>query len=156
MSQITISAYYEEDHDRLDALFLDFQRLKRQDVGAARSSFVAFRSGLLTHIAWEEEILFPLFESKTGMSHSGPTFVMRAEHQQIKSLLEAIHKKVAEGNPDSDGDESMLLSVLGMHNTKEENILYPAIDRSVSDEDRGAVFRKMREMPADATPCCAG
>ncbi|MCI0611864.1 hypothetical protein L0244_02635 [bacterium] len=43
-------------------------------------------------IDWEEEILFPLFEKKTGMSNA---------------------------------EEELLISILNLHNMKEENVLYP-------------------------------
>jgi len=43
---------------------------------------------------WEEELLFPMWEEKTGMIEDGPTPVMRFEHDQIKQLLDTIHQKV--------------------------------------------------------------
>ena len=152
----TISAFYEEDHDRLDELFKTFQRLKRSDFAKAKEAFKEFKVGLQRHIVWEEDLLFPFWEEKTGMSEGGPTFVMRHEHRQIGQQLEAIQDKVAEQNPDSDQAEQMLLNILGSHNMKEERVLYPSIDNVTSAEEREAVFRNMKMIPEDRyNSCCS-
>ena len=89
--QKTITAFFEQDHDRLDELFKTFQQLKRSDFAKAKEAFKEFKVGLQRHIVWEEDLLFPLWEKKTGRSEEGPTVVMRAEHRQIGQQLEAIH-----------------------------------------------------------------
>jgi iron-sulfur cluster repair protein YtfE (RIC family) len=154
--QKTISAFYEQDHDRLDELFKTFQRLKRSDFAKAKETFKEFRFGLQQHIVWEEDLLFRLWEGKTGMSDSGPTFVMRAEHRRIGEQLEAIHRKVAEQNPDSDREEESLLALLGSHNVKEEQVLYPAIDQVTTPEERQDVFQKMNAIPEGRYRVCCG
>lgn len=150
----TIFTYYEADHDRLDRLFKTFQSLKRSDFPKAKEAFIDFKFGLQRHIVWEEETLFPAFEEKTGMRDAGPTAVMRMEHRQIRDALEVIHQKVKNQNPDSDGDEAALLSILFQHNMKEENILYPAIDRLLSAEEVKEVFRKMENVPPERYAAC--
>ena len=64
------------------------------------------------HIVWEEDLLFPLWEKKTGRSEEGPTVVMRGEHRQIEQQFTAIHGKVSEQNPNSDQEEQALLDIL--------------------------------------------
>jgi iron-sulfur cluster repair protein YtfE (RIC family) len=154
--QKTISEFYEQDHDRLDELFKTFQKLKRSDFPKAKEAFKTFKFGLQRHIVWEEDVLFPLWEEKTGMSEGGPTFVMRAEHRQIGQQLEAIHDKVAEQNPDSDQEEQALLDLLSTHNMKEERVLYPAIDQLTSAEERETVFRNMKNIPEERYKLCCG
>jgi regulator of cell morphogenesis and NO signaling len=154
--QKTISAFYEQDHDRLDELFKTFQKSKRSDFAKAKEAFKAFKFGLQRHIVWEEDVLFPLWEEKTGMSEGGPTFVMRAEHRQIGQQLEAIHGKVAEQNPESGQEEQMLLELLGSHNMKEERLLYPAIDQLTRAEDSETVFRNMKNIPEERYKLCCG
>ena len=150
----TISTYYEADHDRLDELFKSFQRLKRVDYAQAKPYFREFKFGLQRHIIWEEEILFPLFEQKTGITNGGPTFVMRQEHQLIGKHLEAIHDKVRVMDPDSDEDEQALLNVLFAHNQKEEQILYPMIDQAVRGDERVKVFETMHSLPEERYAVC--
>ena len=154
--QKTISPFFEQDHDRLDELFTTFQRLKRSDFAKAKEAFKEFKIGLQRHIVWEEDLLFPLWEAKTGMSESGPTPVMRNEHRQIGQQLEAIHRKVADQNPDSDQEEQVLLDLLGSHNRKEERALYPAIDQVASGDERETVFQNMKNIPEERYNLCCG
>lgn len=151
----SITNSYGHDHDRLDQLFNTYRQLKRTDFARAKPNFREFKNGLYRHIQWEEEILFPLFESKTGMHGTGPTEVMRIEHRQIIQLLEALHDKVREHDPESDREEEALLQALGAHNHKEEMILYPAIDQHISDDERHGVFERMEQVPL-ATGCGCG
>ena len=154
--QKTITAFFEQDHDRLDELFKTFQQLKRSDFAKAKESFQGFKFGLQRHIVWEEDLLFALWEKKTGMSDSGPTPAMRNEHRQIGKQLEAIHQKVMDRNPDSDQEEQALLDLLGSHNRKEERALYPAIDQVTSAEERETVFQEMKNIPEDRYKLCCG
>ena len=147
--QKTITAFFEQDHDRLDELFKTFQQLKRSDFSKAKDAFKGFKFGLQRHIVWEEDLLFSLWEKKTGMSESGPTPAMRNEHRQIGKQLEAIHQKVTDQNPDSDQEEQALLDLLGSHNRKEERALYPAIDQVTSAEERETVFQGMKNIPEE-------
>ncbi len=156
MKQKTITSTFEIDHDRLDELLKEFQAFKRIDYPKAKEFFKEFRTGLRRHIVWEEEILFPLFEQKTGFTEGGPTHVMRLEHRLIGRYLEALHEKVRIQNPESDEEEKLLLSALAVHNQKEESILYPAIDHSVNDTERASVFAAMQDLPdARFAGCCA-
>ena len=154
--QKTITEFFEQDHDRLDELFKTFQQLKRSDFAKAKEAFKGFKVGLQRHIVWEEDLLFPIWEEKTGMSESGPTPVMRNEHRQIGQQLEAIHQKVADQNPDSDQEELALLDLLGSHNRKEERALYPAIDKVTSPEERDTIFRSMKNIPEERYKLCCG
>ena len=152
-----ITAFYEQDHDRLDELFKTFQQTKRSDFDKAKAAFNEFKGGLQRHIVWEEDLLFTLWEAKTGISEGGPTMVMRSEHRQIGQLLESIHEKVAAGNPDTDQEEQWLISMLGSHNMKEERVLYPSIDNVASVAEREQVFRDMETIPeARYNACCSG
>lgn len=154
--QKTITEFFEQDHDRLDELFKTFQQVKRSDFAKAKEAFKGFKAGLQRHIVWEEDLLFPIWEEKTGMSESGPTPVMRNEHRQISQQLEAIHQKVEDQNPDSDQEEQALLDLLGSHNRKEERALYPAIDQVTSVDERETVFRDMKNIPEDRYKLCCG
>ena len=156
MSIQSIAKYFREDHARLDQLFRKFQGLKRSDFGQAGIRFKEFKFGLERHIAWEEDLLFPLFEAKTGMRNAGPTMVMRMEHIQIRETLGAIQAKINNQNPRSEEDESALLNVLGAHNQKEEGILYPMIDDAANDEERREIFEKMNGYPTQSKEDCSG
>jgi iron-sulfur cluster repair protein YtfE (RIC family) len=152
----TIESAFAEDHDRLDGLLADYRRLKGTDPEGAKLLFKEFKFGLQRHIVWEEQILFSLFERKTGLSDTGPTAVMRAEHRQIADRLEAIHQKVRAGDPGSDREIDALLEVLTRHNQKEEAILYPALDRLLGEDEVTAAFETMAAVPEEAYKTCCG
>ena len=154
MEEQLITPYYVEDHDRLDELFRQFQTLKYTDFAKAKESFRQFKVGLERHILWEEGILFPEFEAKTGMQNVGPTEVMRMEHRQIKGLLQEMNAKVCAENPQTELEEASFLSILSLHNEKEEHILYPAIDDMLNSQERSGVFAEMDRLGATQGGCC--
>lgn len=156
MNEPAVQTAFAHDHDRLDELLGTYRRLKRVDFARAKEAFREFKFGLQRHIIWEETILFPLFEGKTGMRETGPTAVMRAEHREIGRLLEKLHDRVRRQDPDSDQEEQDLVRVLFAHNQKEEHVLYPAIDRLSTEEERAAAFQKMEELPEEAYRTCCG
>ena len=148
--------FMAQDHDRLDGIFKEFRGIKVQDLKKAKSFFHDFKIGLQKHIVWEEEILFPIFENKTGMFETGPTAVMRMEHRQIKEFLEKIHDRILKGETkEIDELEKGLIEVLTAHNQKEENILYPWIDDSISETEKEEVFTQMKNLsPEKYDQCC--
>ncbi len=147
MSERTISSMFDEDHDRLDELFKSFHLLKHTDSAKAQKAFVDFKTGLQRHMVWEEDVLFPLWEKKTGMTEGGPTFVMRQEHREIMEGLDAIDRKVQAQNPESDQEEQAFMDLLERHNMTEEEVLYAAIDRATSADERETVFQAMNKIP---------
>lgn len=146
MPERTISTMFDEDHERLDALFKAYQTLKRTDFPKAKSAFLEFKAGLQRHVVWEEEILFPLWERKSGMTGGGPTIVMRNEHQEIRDCLESLSRKIEAQNPETDREEEFLLDLLDRHNMSEEEVLYPEMDHIISSEEREAAFRAMEKI----------
>ena len=42
-----------------------------------------------------------------------------------------------------------LLQVLGSHNMKEENILYPAIDDLTNEQEKKQAIERMTELPSE-------
>lgn len=144
----TIADFMGEDHDRLDGLFDEFRSTRGTDYSKACKLFLDFEAGLLRHIVWEEEILFPLFEERTGMRDSGPTAVMRAEHQEIKELLAKIHDAVLKGDTETGELEKEIIVILSAHNVKEENILYPWIDETLTEREIEETLAIMQDLPS--------
>lgn len=133
------------DHDRLEEVEARaFGHFEAGDSAAARETWAEFSFGLRRHIGFEEAILFPAFEQGTGMSpDAGPTAVMRHEHRRIEELLDAIGSALAgAGAPQPLRAE--LHRVLGEHNMKEEQILYPMTDNCLQAEDRDALVARIQ------------
>lgn len=140
----TVTAYLSWDHDRLDALL---QSVRTWVEGGkwehARRTFAEFDRGLDRHIRLEEEILFPLFEARAGMT--GPTAVMREEHQLIRGVLAVIGAAIghADGRGFQDG-LAALAAVLPPHNEKEEQVLYPTTDRILPEAERTKLASRLQ------------
>lgn len=145
MNEQSIQEYFMADHNRLDHLFEAHRLNIKSNQLTARNNFNEFRRGLEQHIEWEEKILFPIFEEKTGTYGMGPTTVMRMEHQEIRKQLDSIQDSLSGENVvASEGTE--LIELLGSHNLKEENILYPAIDSQLTDNERQDIFDRMQKL----------
>lgn len=128
------------DHDRLEALeAAAFRARAAGDLQSAFDIYAEFALGLRRHIGFEEKLLFPAFEAKTGMPPTaGPTAVMRAEHREIERLLEEIASGIGDAAANVEPLRANLHAVLGDHNAKEEQVLYPTTDEllGAADADR--------------------
>lgn len=142
----TISDFLAPDHQRCDNLFAAAEAAAAHgDWENAASGFGLFHDALLHHFAMEEEVMFPAFEARTGMTQ-GPTAMMRSEHRQMTDLLNQMADAVA--RKDSDGflgDADTLLIIMQQHNMKEEQMLYQMADQALANE-LDEVVGRMRAM----------
>ena len=145
----TVSKYMSQHHADLDSLFEEFVGKQADKPTQAIPMADKFRLGLLNHIVWEEEILFPTFDERAGIQGGSPTAVMRSEHGRIKELLKEISAKLSRNELAGLAEpENELAEILCAHNRKEENILYPPIDALLTDEEREDVFARMAAIVA--------
>jgi hemerythrin-like domain-containing protein len=123
------------DHRRCDALFTAAERAVAVPAwDRAKDAFISFRYSMQQHFAAEEEVLFPAFERKTGMT-MGPTQVMRNEHTQMNDLMTAAYDSLlAKDADDYSGNSETLLIMMQQHNMKEEHVLYPMCDDHLVDQ----------------------
>ncbi|ABK44157.1 Hemerythrin HHE cation binding domain protein [Magnetococcus marinus MC-1] len=128
-----VAEYFTFDHRRCDDLYAKMENAA-DDAPRAMAAFQDFDMGMLHHFRMEEEVIFPAFERKTGMTQ-GPTMIMRMEHQQMRGLLAQMREFVLHGNvPGMIGVGGTLLFVMQQHNMKEEQMLYPMTDMHLGDE----------------------
>lgn len=142
----TVTEYLEADHRRLDAIIPGVERLAAAGAyGDAAARFAEFKAGLDRHIEVEEQILFPTFESATGMT-AGPTQVMRAEHADIREWMRVATGSIAEGDAELLAEAiDGLTRALSAHNVKEEGMLYPMTDEAIGgDEQRRRLVERMQ------------
>lgn len=132
-------------HKHCDELFADAESaVAAQEWTRAKMLLGAFHNDLETHFRTEEEVVFPAFEAATGMA-GGPTQMMRYEHAQMRELLDRMEDALRQQDKDAfAGDAETLLILMQQHNMKEENILYPMIDRSLAGQ-AGALGPVLRE-----------
>ena len=130
-----ISDYMNRHHKHCDDAFARAEEMAgAQNWTGLERDGATFLREMERHIRLEEELLFPAFEEKTGMT-SGPTQMMRMEHDQMRGMFEqmrtAIETKDAEQYL---GVAETLLILLQQHNMKEESMMYPMLDQSLGDD----------------------
>ena len=131
----TVSSYMQDSHRECDELFAAAEEsVVDQDWETAKTRWHAFSAALESHITdLEEGKLFPALEAVNGPM--GPTVVMRGEHEQIRMLVTQIDEALAGSDqPQFLGLAETLMMLMQQHNMKEENILYPMMDRCIPDE----------------------
>lgn len=138
----TISAFLTPDHQHCDALFAAAEAAAAQgDWHAAAEAWSRFQDALRHHFAMEEEVMFPAFEARTGMTQ-GPTQVMRMEHRQMSDLLNQLSDAAARQDADAFlGDCETLLIIMQQHNMKEEQMLYHMADQVLAGEAEEVIGR---------------
>lgn len=131
----TISDFLSSDHHRCDDLFAVAEDVAGEgDWERIAAEFGAFLGSMRHHFAMEEEVLFPAFEERTGMT-MGPTQVMRMEHQQMRGLFDAMAQAVEKRDRDDYlGQAETLLVLMQQHNLKEEQILYRMADQMLGGD----------------------
>ena len=142
----TIAACLSSDHERLDQLLAVVCRdVANRQMDEARTALAEFASGLSRHIRIEEELLFPVFEMRTGLG-GGPTLLMRSEHREILDAVGMMRSGLAQFDSEAFQEGlAFLRQLLPGHNAKEEHILYPTTDRIFSDRERAAFVERVQK-----------
>jgi hemerythrin-like domain-containing protein len=131
-----LAAFFTQDHRDCDSRWADVEELlDTADVETALPAWQKFNTSMLRHLDMEEQVLFPAFDSRSGMGGGGPTAMMRMEHQQMRGLLDQIGEAMDAG----DAQEAMdigdtLLMLIQQHNVKEEGMLYPMAQNMLASE----------------------
>jgi len=136
-----VTAPLLKHHKHCDELFARAEETcANGDWAVGDEAFALLFNQLETHFRSEEAVLFPAFESATGIT-SGPTEVMRWEHRQMRELLAQMKDALAARDGDTFGGAAeTLLILMQQHNMKEENILYPMCDNALGSTDVGAAL----------------
>ncbi len=130
-----ITQFMSADHQDCDQAFVDFENIIQDgNWSETGQHWSIFAKKLAHHFAMEETELFPAFEKATGMT-SGPTMVMRNEHQQMRSLVAAMEQALQDEDlQDCSGIAETLMMMMQQHNMKEEQMLYPMSDQHVDSQ----------------------
>ena len=142
-----IAQFMTEDHNHCDDLFVEAENaVADQDWPMALETFQRFAHATLRHFTWEEEILFPAFETQAGMA-GGPTYIMRSEHDQMRDALAAMEQALTARDASRFlGMSETLLMLMRQHNMKEEGILYPMMDQALGRQSE-QLLDEMKSSP---------
>lgn len=129
----SITRHMQQDHVLIDGFAVRaVAAAEAGDWAGLEKDGGEFLHRLRLHIEIEEQVLFPAFEQRTGMSAGGPSVQMRVEHEQMQPILARMQSAV--GARDGAGYRAAsqaLFDILGPHNQKEEQMMYPMLDQAV-------------------------
>jgi hemerythrin-like domain-containing protein len=145
----SISSYMQHDHAVIDGM------AERAAAAAQAGDWGAFARGgseflrrLRQHIEVEEQVLFPAFEQRTGMSESGPSVQMVVEHRQMEPILAQMQEAVsAQDGPGWQSAARALMDILVPHNQKEEQMMYPMLDQAMGEDAQALLAEARRALP---------
>jgi len=158
----TLSDFLGADHHRLTELWDGFIKIERtcafghetmhtldaHHLDGPKEDLARFIFGLRRHIHMEEDLFFPVFDSKSG-APAGLTTVMRAEHREINAALKELEEilelpdcaVIIQTIAHRPEHPSMLFK---RHDLKEERVLYPMADRILETSEVGSLIRAMQ------------
>jgi hemerythrin-like domain-containing protein len=140
--------WLEHEHSLYENLLSQCQdAVESEEWGTADLLFKELVTSLKRHMALEEEVLYPAYES-TPHAPQGPTQALRAEHDQIVRLISDMARVIK-----SRGSEHVLECLLQLekqmikHHEKEEDIFLPMASH-ILDAKREEISRKLADIDA--------
>ncbi|HXG53193.1 MAG TPA: hemerythrin domain-containing protein [candidate division Zixibacteria bacterium] len=144
-------------HERIDDLFLSHQEaLLCLDLDRAAEILVAYEAELLTHMGDEEEHLLPVYQGRAGKIPGGSVELFVGEHKKMKNFLAEFRQALP--NLRGEQDSRLRRSVIALldrqfmykhlvehHDLREQNVLYPVLDRVTTEAERISIFRRLRQ-----------
>jgi len=126
-------------HRQCDEVFAEAESaVAENNWPVAKQKWQDFAQALEAHLQAEETILFPLFERATGMT-SGPTQVMRMEHEQMRMLAKELEQALFASNQEEYlGLSETMIVLTQQHNMKEESMLYPMSEMHLPNAEKVA------------------
>ena len=138
------------DHQEiLKELGLLEQALKESAVDKKQvESFLRFTETFAEpHHHKEEDVLFPELEKKGIPNEGGPIGMMLMEHTTKREYVKNLKKALDENNEDEMKKNALaIVSLLGEHIYKEDNILYPMAEDVLSEDDMSKLSHRCEEL----------
>ncbi|MHB2019319.1 MAG: hemerythrin domain-containing protein [Candidatus Xenobia bacterium] len=128
----------------------------------------AYRRGLYCHMVAEEAFLFPIYLIRHGEVPGGTMELFDAEHHKLEEWVENLLQMTLALGPTPSlpallhllEQEFRFKHLMEHHSRREENLLYPALDRVLSETERAEVIAYIAQFapviseapPATPTP----
>ncbi|MDH3717443.1 MAG: hemerythrin domain-containing protein [Planctomycetota bacterium] len=108
------------------------------------------------HHGKEEDLLFPLMESKGFSREQGPTGVMLHEHEQGRRLVQAMTGAVSTDASDADAAREAFIdparqfvALLREHIHKEDHCLFPMANQALTEPDQQQLVDSFEKVEHD-------
>lgn len=142
-------------HRQHEALFALHQRaLLALRMDEARDTLSRYGDELLRHMALEETLVLPLYQTRGGERPGGDVSIFEFEHAKLRRWLSEIQAQLAstadlpaEALPDAViallDRECGYKNLMAHHDKREATMLYPRLDELTSDEERSALVPRL-------------
>lgn len=131
------------DHQRLDALLGQLEHAVSTSSATAAERLASFSRGLLHHMAWEDECLFPAVKALATAKECRSIESLEIDHERLRDTLRSLESSLGDGDR---ATGKMLVSWLGTllkgHNYDEEHGVYVEADRLLSAAERRRLIER--------------
>ncbi len=134
------------DHDRLDLLEEEAQAARDAGQGERGAElFHRFAEGVRRHQDCEEAILYPEFDRLCALGpEEGPSAILRLEHRRIAGMLGQLQRDAGAPAERFESLRQELRHLLGLHHGKEEQVIFPTLDRLLPPEARDELVHRVQ------------
>lgn len=160
MTDTTSFSVLAEVHRWLDSLFLDHQlALLSLNLPVASDCLKRYEVNLNLHVEDEENALIPLFEARTDNVPGGAVELFTGEHTKLTGFVAEFHGTLAtlNGKPERElklyvirlfDREAICKGLVEHHHAREQNILFPWLDRVTSESERNTLLARCASLRA--------
>ncbi len=134
-----IISLFVKDHERITSLLNDFDIIQKNEPKKALGILKQLNQTLTVHFH-QEEILYSNYKNAAGEIIP----VMQTIRKEHEIILKKIEKATNSLNKGSGIDTTSLLSLLERHKNIEQGLLYPELDRVLSEKDKEDVYWKIK------------
>ena len=139
-TEYTISELMARDHERLMGLFNDFKHTKDKDIKQASKIFSKFHNELMNHEMVEDRIIKSVFGKKGKEKNENLLPIAQSlemDHVKIMNLMSNISGAIKNKKAI---DTSDFYLTLQKHRNIEDMLLYPELDRVLSEKEKLTIF----------------
>lgn len=128
-------------HALIEALFFVFKNDIKGGAEKAKASFANFTEELKKHFSMEEEAIFN-FSTWKKVEIAETIKHLEKEHKEMANIVD----KMAQGlEKVSEKEIENLYGILLNHRKKEEEVLYPEIDKELDERERSIIIARINE-----------
>jgi hemerythrin superfamily protein len=127
-----IIAMLTDDHDTVDRLFKQIEKLKKAEDDSRYDLLQEACSALTVHAAIEEELFYPAAREAGAETEEELVDESEVEHEHIKELVQQL-KDMSEDDPLCDAKTKVLSEYVRHHVKEEETKLFPRLKKDNAD-----------------------
>ena len=141
--KIFLETILNEDHERIDSLFEQYLKNRKDNRQTAPKLFDLYRESLLKHMKCEEELIFPVLEQNPKERGAREVPDLLQEHELIRECLARVLHLCQTGSDELGAAERHLFEELHEHNAREEMHVYPVLDKLFNRGEAASVTKRI-------------